>query len=70
METYVQETLIRQQIATVDRTAALHHLARAARAPRPPLMWWSAIQRFVRTVRALAGPSAEGHGLRETRRLS
>ena len=48
MDAYVQETLIRQQIAESNRTAAVQHLVRSGAKPsraRPP--WWTAIVRLV-----------------------
>ena len=47
MDAYVQETLIRQQIADSNRTAALHHLVRSARSSRARTPWWTAVVRFV-----------------------
>jgi hypothetical protein len=52
MDAYVQQTLIRQQIADADRTAALHHLVRSARRPRTPGPWWALARRLARTALA------------------
>src|SRR5262245_41693036 len=47
MDAYVQDTLIRQQIAESNRIAALHHLVSAARSPRTTTPWWTAFRRFI-----------------------
>lgn len=52
MDAYVQQTLIRQQIAESTRIAALRHLAHSAKPPRARMPWWAAIQRFVRNAAA------------------
>lgn len=52
MDMYVQQTLIRQQIAESNRTAALRHLVRSARAAGERRSWWATIQRFVRSAAA------------------
>jgi hypothetical protein len=52
MDTYVQQTLIRQQIAEADRTAALRHLLRSAKPPRPPRPRRAVVQRLVRSAAA------------------
>jgi hypothetical protein len=52
MDAYVQQTLIRQQIAESDRTAALRHLVRCAKASRARTPWWTAIVRFVQRAAA------------------
>lgn len=57
MDAYVQQTLIRQQIAESNRTATLRHLVRSAQSARPRTPWWATIQRFVRS--AVVGSS--GH---------
>jgi len=59
MDSYVQETLIRQQIAESNRIAALMHQVRSARPPRTRRPWWEALQRFVRkAVATRRRPSA------------
>ena len=50
MDTYVQQVLIRQQIADSNRDAAMRHLLRSAKSPRARSPWWAAIQRFVRSA--------------------
>lgn len=50
MDAYVQQTLIRQQIAESTRTAALRQLMQSARPPRARMPWWAAIRRFVRNA--------------------
>ena len=52
MDAYVQETLIRQQIAESDRAAALRHLVRLAQSSRPRRPWRAVIHRFVRSAAA------------------
>jgi hypothetical protein len=52
MDAYVQEILIRQQIAASGRDAALRHRLRSAKAPRTPSPWRVVIQRFVRSAAA------------------
>jgi hypothetical protein len=52
MDAYVQQTLIRQQIAESNRTAALRHLVRSAKPSRARTPWWTAIVRFVSRVAA------------------
>jgi hypothetical protein len=52
MDTYVQQILIRQQIADSDRDAAMRHLLRSAKSPRVRRPGWAAIQRFVRSAAA------------------
>ena len=47
MDTYVQQTLIRQQIAESNRSAAMRHLVRSAKPSRARPPWWNAIVRFV-----------------------
>ena len=61
MDAYVQHTLIRQQIAESNRTAAMQHLVRSAKSRRGRTPWWTAIVRFV--------PSAAAHGRRSTRQF-
>ena len=47
MDAYVQQTLIRQQIAESNRAAALQHLVRRAKPSPARRPWWTAIVRFV-----------------------
>jgi hypothetical protein len=52
MDAYVAHTLIRQQVAESDRTAAIRHLVRIAATSRPARPWRGALQRFVRIAAA------------------
>jgi hypothetical protein len=47
MDAYVQQTLIRQQTAESNRTAAMQHLVRSAKPSRTRTPWWTAIVRLV-----------------------
>jgi hypothetical protein len=62
MDAYVQETLIRQQIAQSDRTAALRHAVRLAQSSRPRRRWPAIIQRLVRSA-AAAWPRRPAEGV-------
>lgn len=60
MDAYVQQTLIRQQIAESNRTAALQHLVRSAKPSRARTPWWTAIVRL--GARAAASPPVTVRG--------
>jgi hypothetical protein len=53
MDAYVQQILIRQQIAESERVAAMRHLLRSAEPPRTRSPWWATvIQLFARSAAA------------------
>ena len=58
MDAYVHETLIRQQIADSNRTAALRAAVRSAMSQRPRAPWWPALQRVVWRLTAAFGSAA------------
>jgi hypothetical protein len=52
MDAYVQQTLIRQQIAECERAAAMRHALRDLNPPRKPSPWRAGIRRFIRSAAA------------------
>jgi hypothetical protein len=54
MDAYVQQTLIREQIAESNRMAARQHLVRSGTSTRARSPWWAAMQRLVRSAAALS----------------
>ena len=50
MDAYVQQVLIRQQIAESTRAATLRHLVREAETSRAGRPWWPSVQRSVRAA--------------------
>jgi hypothetical protein len=52
MDAYVQQILIRQQIAETERTAAVRHLVRSAKARGVPGEPWMTIRPFLRRAAA------------------
>ncbi len=50
MDAYVHQTLIRQQIAESERTAAVRCAVRLARSSAPRTPWRAVIHRLVRTA--------------------
>ena len=59
MDAYVQQILIRQQMAECERAAAVKRALRETERPRPRRRWRPVIARFVRSAIASSRRPAE-----------